>query len=109
MDKHDKILDKEVIKLMINVLTLDEFKLLQEKDKDINSKNDERKKYSLSFDGLTIRPYVNLENLQSEFDQAVKSVKQMQESENGMSCTIDKNTAEVQLVGNRRYIIIQDF
>ena len=32
--------------------------------------------------GLSIRPYVNLENLQSEFNQAINSVKQMQESVN---------------------------
>lgn len=33
----------------------------------------------------------------------------LNESENGMSCVIDENTANVQLVGNRRYVIIQDF
>lgn len=43
-------------------------------------------------------------------DKAVElALKALKESENGMSCIIDKNTAEVQLVGNRRYIVIQDF
>ena len=43
-------------------------------------------------------------------DEAIDLVLQsLKESENGMSCIIDKNTANVQLVGNRKYIVIQDF
>lgn len=43
-------------------------------------------------------------------DKTVNAVlSALNESENGMSCVIDENTANVQLVGNRRYVIIQDF
>lgn len=43
-------------------------------------------------------------------DKAVDVVLQaLKESENRMSCIIDENTANVQLVGNRQYIVIQDF
>jgi len=36
-------------------------------------------------------------------------LQSLKESENGMSCIIDKNTANIQLVGNKQYIVIQDF
>lgn len=43
-------------------------------------------------------------------DKAIDLVLQsLKESENGMSCIIDKNTTNMQLVGNKQYIVIQDF
>lgn len=52
---------------------------------------------------------INQTSKQSD-DEAIDLVLQsLKESENGMSCIIDKNTANVQLVGNRKYIMIQDF
>lgn len=43
-------------------------------------------------------------------EKAVKlALQALKESENGMPCIIEQNTPEVQLVGNRHYIVIQDF
>ena len=39
MDKKDKILDKEAIKLMVQALTPDEIKLLNEEERDIKQKH----------------------------------------------------------------------
>ena len=39
MDKKDKILDKEAIKLIIQALTSDEIKLLNEEEKDVKQKH----------------------------------------------------------------------
>ena len=43
-------------------------------------------------------------------DKAIDLILQaLKESENGASCIIDENTSNVQFVGNKRYIVIQDF
>lgn len=56
--------------------------------------------------GLSIRPYVNLENLQSEFNQAINSMKQMQESENDKNVVYSSEYMMVEKPGEEDIYIV---
>ena len=55
---------------------------------------------------LSIRPYVNLENLQSEFNQAINSMKQMQESENDKNVVYSSEYMMVEKPGEEDIYVV---